>query len=143
MHDFVDEARYARVNIKEVSIPCGEHGFDAAGNGNSHIREVALAFQNHHVPAEVASASVSRQTSTSNSGCSQIPAPDLPCVHHLRRPATVARLALPLDASTPLNRRPACGSCSLKSRSLKCFDSSSRSGPSGKAAREKSLTSWL
>lgn len=49
MHRFVAEARKGGVDVREVSVPYAEHGFDAAGIGNQIVRQATLGFLNQHV----------------------------------------------------------------------------------------------
>lgn len=49
MHSFVTEAQAAGIEVEKVSVPFGEHVFDAAGIGNAIVRQKTYRFIMTHM----------------------------------------------------------------------------------------------
>lgn len=49
MHEFVKSARQGGIDVRSVSVPFAEHGFDALGIGNQIVRQTTLTFLNDHI----------------------------------------------------------------------------------------------
>ncbi|HEV2597835.1 alpha/beta hydrolase [Sphingopyxis sp.] len=49
MHAYDAAARRAGVEVKTISIPYGEHGFDAAGIGHATVRQATINFFRSHI----------------------------------------------------------------------------------------------